>query len=809
MSARCEFKRAAFFLICVLLGVVGSLKTVTAQDIVVRPPLGFDHDDSADLTLIDIVYRGRQVAATPARFDADTISFDDPAGLIAALPGLREPDRVRRAFDRPLATNSELLCSNPIPAQDCNFIQTSTVAVIFDEARLSAEVFISSRFTTRLDPRDQFVPPPTVAPAVLSFVDTRTAYNFDTDQSVGNHRVRAVAGRGRIALRAEGFADADFSGQVTAMYATHSGEDRAWSAGLLPPRATGGLARSRRMFGFRFGTLLDSRTDRNQLLETPIEVSVAQSATIELQRDGQTLDVQQIEPGQTQLETRRLPPGSYAIDLIIKEGGQTRTETRFYSSNARLPPANAPRWYVELGNAVPLRRRSDGFEDDDPTAIALGWAQRLGPNLGVRADGFLSNEVSFLELETGFRAAAWRGDASMLLADDGGTGFAIQLNGDLLGYQMRSSYRSLDRSDDTIIASSDAFDPIPNSFEQGSVSVSRSGRFGRFGARGFYRKNSAGRVSWFGGPYADVPVFNARTWRLNLNARAELGSDRNSVFFGVRLAKRFGDRQRIQLSSRIDTRTVNPHADERVSTQLQHETEIRVAQQWAPKVDSSVFAGVRYEDVWGARVGADIRAPWVRANLDARHNYQRQNTGLLSLETGAILNAAGVSFAHRDAETGARVSLLGPRGLPAPVLVDGARRVVSQTGQTSFVPLEAYTVADVGIQPASSDDLAYDQSADRFVAYPGNVIQVRRALEPVRIFVGQLVDQAGQPIANALLRRGAIIGKTDSAGYYQIDGAAGQSITAETVTDSRCTFVIADHQDTDRAFIDLGRTICD
>lgn len=779
-----------------------------AQTLTGQPPPGFEAMAETNRTLIDIVYRGRVIAVSLASFDQTTLTFEDPSGLAAILPNVRDTEIIEEALSKPLETNAGLLCSNSDAGPGCGIVQPRDVAIIFDVANLRAELFINPRYSVQIDPRYQFLPPPTISPGLLSRFNTRTAYDHENDRFVGNHTIRAIAGRGRMALRGDGFADASGSGQVTAMYATHSGEDRAWSAGLMPPQASPGLARSWRLFGVRFGTLTDSRLDRDQLNATPIEVSVSQSATIELQRDGQTLDVQQIEPGQTQIETGRLPAGSYSLDLLINEGGVTRTETRFFSTNSQLPPQNAPRWYVELGNAVPLRRRSDGFEDTDPPAIAFGWAQRVGPNWGVRADGFFGSEVSFAEVATSVRAAGWTGDLALTGSDQGAFGLSISGSTDMLGWQVRGSYRDLDPGETDPSLSSDVYSPFPDGFRQADLSLNRQLKIGRIGARGFYRENAAGESFWFAGPYADLSVLERDKWRLNFNARAELGAETNALFLGVGLARSFGARDQFRSTTRVDSFSQRDRATDSLTTQSRQETELRLTQSHRRSVNSALFASVRHDEDWGMRIGGSYRAPWVNARVDGRNNYQNQNTVLLGLSSGLIVDQDGVSISDRSSDAGVRVSVDGVRDAQVAVLVNGVTRAVTQTGQSTFVPLQAYAIADIAIQPSVAEDLAYDQSTDRFVVYPGNVMRVRRSVRRVTIFVGRLVLSDGTVLANATIRTGDAVSRTDSGGYFQIDGTIGQTLTVESSDGATCEVTIPDHAPTDSAFVDLGQLEC-
>lgn len=295
-----------------------------AQDIVVNPPDGFDTIVEENRTEVDILYRGLRIGASMARFSATEIVFENPDQILRALPDLRDPELVAQALARPHSVNADRLCEVNRSGPLCGFVHTKDVAVIFDQSKLQAELFISPQYTYERDPRGTFLPAPTIAPGLISAISSRAVYDFEGDRWVGNHRLRSIAGHGRFAIRGEAFATGEGDGEFTALYATHSGDDRAWSAGLIPPQSDGGLARSRRMFCVRFGTMLETRLNQKTLYATPMDVSITRAANVEIQRDGQTLDVQNLRPGDRSLDVSRLPPGSYTVDLIINEGGTTR-----------------------------------------------------------------------------------------------------------------------------------------------------------------------------------------------------------------------------------------------------------------------------------------------------------------------------------------------------------------------------------------------------------------------------------------------------------------------------------------------------
>ena len=789
-----------------------ALHPIYAQDIVIAPPEGFEAATEENRTRVDIIYRNQRVVSAMARFNTREITFENPELILTALPDLRDPELVLQALTRPLSVNSERICTPDVRLSSCGVVQTDSVAVIFNQSTLRAELFINPLYTFNRAPAGTFLPAPTISPGLISSISSRSAYDFERDSFVGNHRLRAIAGRGRFAMRGEGFATTDGSGEFTALYATHSGEDRAWSAGLIPPQSNAGLARSRRMFGVRFGTMLDTRLNSDELYATRLNVSISQSATVEIQRDGQTLDVQNLRAGDRAIDTSRLPPGSYQVDLIINEGGNVRRETRFFSTSTRLPPRGSPRWYIELGNAVPLRRRQDGFEDTDPVAVAIGWRQRVAANVGISADGFFSRDTSFFEVGGGYLSARLRADISVLASDRGTVGMSARGNAQLAGWSVNGGGQFLNTVAEDEALKASVYAPFRRAFRQANVAASRSIDWGRYGVSGLYRQDDEGRETWYVGPFLDVTLLNTRRWRLDLNMQAEQSNTLQRGYLGVRLNRTLGrwgvKARQILVSSRIDSNYTRVRRDGAKSHESVLEATAGLNQSVSPRLSVRLEGGVRRQKGLGVFARGAFSAPSVSIDLEGRRNYQNQTSALLNVNTGLALGGGGVSFTSSTEESGLRAHLRGAHDVPVSVQVDHRTRTEANAGQSAFIPLRAYALYDVGIQPGTTDNLAYDQATERLIAYPGNIVQITRSVQPVMIVIGRLVDAEGMALGNTLLRATEGLGVTDPDGYFQIDIAIGETVRATKRGGEVCTFEIPDTIDQTAPYVDLGTVTC-
>ncbi|GAB5454042.1 MAG: fimbrial outer membrane usher protein TcfC [Henriciella sp.] len=804
-----QWGRCLFWLVSIAALSYGA----AAEDVIITAPLGWETNAQDDFTIVDVFLNGRKVAAAPARFNSQTIKFEDPAGLAELLPGLRDTEMIARALARAHATNEDYLCGAEAPPKPCDYIYPIDVALIFDPGRLQVEIFINDLHMFSRDSRARHLPPPTVATGLITSFDTRTAYDFDSNRFIGTHHIAAIAGRGRKSVRARVFANTRSQARLQSLQTTHVGDQTAWTVGLQNPPSGGPLSRSRQLIGLRWGSTLLTRMDKAQLNASPVEISVAQSATIEIQRDGQTLDVQQIEPGQTQLDTTRLPSGSYGIDLVIDEGGEVRTETRYYSTSSRLPPIDAPQWYLEAGQAIPFSNQDGFFITGETPVLSIGRHQRIGANTALKLDATLTDDIAYFETALTAQAQSLSGTLSVAAADDGTYGVSAKANGQLSKWSFNGFYRKLAVAEPIGSTESAAYVPFVTSFEQASVSANRRSRWGRLGLRGFFRKGSTGKASWFGGPFVDVTLLERRRWRLNVSLRQEWGSDRETRFFGVRVSKSFDRpsqfKPRIYTQARHDAyRTKNADTSETSNITFSEAT-ARTDLNRTNVSRTSVFGALRHDGQLGARASVNYSSPRLHARLDGRRAYQNQNTALLDMRSGLVFASNGVSFVSTREESGAHVSVKGPVGHSVGVQVDHQTRSVAKSSGHAFVPLKSFSIYDVGIQPERTRNLDYEQHTDRLVAYPGNVIQLVRSVRPITIIVGRLIDKEDAAISSAFLDvQGNTLGMTDRDGYFQIDASPGDTLIARQSAEESCEVILPSYSDPSDVYFDAGSLTC-
>lgn len=437
----------------------------------------------------------------------------------------------------------------------------------------------------------------------------------------------------------------------------------------------------------------------------------------------------------------------------------------------------------------------------------------MGSNIGISADGFLSHDTSFLEIGGTYLDERMTVHVSALASDQGTLGASVGGNGRLAGWSINGGLRYLNT-----VAADEArgpalYAPFQRDFTQANIAATRSRDWGRYGVRGHYRRNNDGRESWYFGPFLDVTLRRADRWRLGLNVQAEQSDVRQSAFLGLRLNRsigKLGNRDpQIDLSTRIDSQFSQTNSRGAKSREAIAEVNAALNQGVSARSRFGLDGGVRNQDGLGVFARGKLTTPWIRGDIEGRRKYQNQTSALLNFSTGLVLGGGGLFFSDSAEESGLSIHLSGTQKVPVSVQVDRQTRLTTRAGEEGYVPIRSYALYDVGIQPSTPDDLAYDQSTERLVAYPGNVLNIRRSIQPVLIVVGRLVDAQGSAKSGLTLRASEVLGQTDSDGFFQIDVAIGQTVRATVSGNEICAFSIPSDVEPTAPYIDLGETVCD
>ncbi|HHL42953.1 MAG TPA: hypothetical protein ENJ42_04985 [Hellea balneolensis] len=783
----------------------------------IKAPPGFEIDEVEQETIIDVLVNGKKVASTAVKFDDKTISFNDPDGLANLIPAVREHSIIADALRVPLDQNHDLACSQTDPKPQCGYMQPDIVGVIFSPDKLEAQIFISELYTYSRDSRARYLPPPTKGAGMIIGVNGRGFHDFNSDRTTLNSNVDLIAGYGRTHFRADMFATSQGGANMRGASLNYTRRTREASAGFLSYRNGSTLARSDRLAGVRIGSTLKTRLDQASLRAADIPILVTASARVETFRDGKLIDIQRVEPGQTTLDTTRFPGGSYEITIKITEDGNTREETRFFTSGSQLPPTGAPQWYVEAG--LPTQNSSQGsfFPNLNKNPVVnAGYSKRMNSSLGLEGKLSASKSDQYAEGSVFFIGPNYSLTGGLIGSADGDYGGFANVNYRKAKWQVSGNYRDVRTADDIGIIVGGRYDPFPQSFRQVSLRTSYQLKNGRIGLRGFYRQTGTRADTYFGGPFVEYNMLKTKKNRLTLSANLETGNTRSSYFVGLRLnttLKAPKPKQRLNLNAQTSFRSNTPKPDGMTRTREIAEAILRLTTSGAGGHSSEYFAGARYDDSdIGLKAGLKKRTSVGNLGLEVRHNYQRQSNLFADITTGLAIGPGNIAAFPQFNDSGVFVNIDGNSDTRFSVLSRGSGRQIASSSRTAFVPLNAFDLHDISIKPTEASDIDYENHADRLVLYPGNIPVVHRQANSVTILIGRVTKLNGDPVGFSAINTTKKLGVTDGDGFFQIDYVGDEYLDISKNGKALCKVNIAAAM-TDlksrQAFIDVGDITCE
>ncbi|WP_236665369.1 fimbrial biogenesis outer membrane usher protein [Aeromonas hydrophila] len=203
------------------------------------------------------------------------------------------------------------------------------------------------------------------------------------EQRSGRYNLMAQGSIGQWTPLLEGEVSQSGSGQaaqhhVQQLYAEHEGTGHFYRLGYFSPYAQG-LVRQPTLFGGGTPTVLgvmlgDSDTlliEQGQASTTPVYVTPSRPGMVEIYRDGQLINSQQVLSGLQALDTKVLPTGIYEVELRVLEDGQVTERRRemIYKPMNWQNPDESWRFNLFVGQQT---RLFSNWEEDTARPLSSG-----------------------------------------------------------------------------------------------------------------------------------------------------------------------------------------------------------------------------------------------------------------------------------------------------------------------------------------------------------------------------------------------------------------------------------------------------
>ncbi|MEO3990612.1 TcfC E-set like domain-containing protein [Pseudocitrobacter cyperus] len=472
----------------------------TANARIDKIPPGFEVIVLGQQEYVDVYLAGRHLGKFFATVNIDTVKFEAPQKIIAAM-ALDDDDKshlpeLTARLSQPLARNGELACSSINNSPGCGYLNPDDVALIYNDEQNAVTLFLNKSWYPDNSKNLMYLTPAHDESVVNAFIhqqdlnvaiqdDFKSAYLQGTG-ALGVTENSYIGGYWSL-NSSESDGETETSADVNELYYRYDFLSRLYvQGGRMDSRGLFNLDGGNFNFSFlpldafdgvRAGSTL-SYLNREQASQgTPVTVLLSRSSRVDAYRDNQLLGSFYLNGGNQTLDTSSFPAGSYTLQLKIYESNQlARTEMVPFTKTGNLSDGHI-QWFIQAGKLADTSDY-DEQERDNATAAQAGIRFPVTTQsemmLGVASvDNDFSAEINghvvpplgdfgFLDLQSGF-----------FYNDQGGRGNLQQLNWRIGSGPAINFYRK-DTSGGQCSGDSNADDYDLNCFESISAGITQN-----------------------------------------------------------------------------------------------------------------------------------------------------------------------------------------------------------------------------------------------------------------------------------------------------------------------------------------------
>ncbi|MEM7400406.1 MAG: TcfC E-set like domain-containing protein [Pseudomonadota bacterium] len=752
------------------------------------PPPGFEDLVQPQTTEVDVIYGDEKLGTTLATFTPDSIELFSPQEVVELIPHLLNPEIIAQNLTGQLNTNANAVCVSELQRK-CGIIEPNIAGVIFDESRFHLHVFVNK---LQLQPQgivsNKFLPK-IKTPKFSSTSSFSSSFSGEDGNNSYTSGASHIFSHGQSRLQTIW----DYSDTRNFNLEAFSFKnDNAGSAKELgyyeSDTQFSSFTNTLDIVGARIYGSTRTRADLDYSQATEIFLFLNSRSQVEVFREEKLIDGGIYDTGNQQLNTLRLPSGSYPITLRITDSaGTVREEEYFFVKTSILAPLDQPLHYFEVGLLEKDTSNNDLPSLSDSELFRLGTAYRLSNNFGASAELLHSKDTSILQGGVAYFGSGYVLQNNTMFGADGERG--IQLLG-----QFRFKDISLNMDYRQIESNVEEFDEIevrilPEDFSQGNISASIPLSRGNLIVRTQYRDRKAEEASTSYGLDYRYPLFYRNRYSIEANLSTFYEESDYNFQAGLRITKtqpgqNFSVRPRYLLTKNNDDTDQGfvLFANANKSIEDPSYGELSVGTFLSEELERSTF-GVRGENI--SSFGR-IDTQFEHVNDNERGSYLRyrgnQNTNLLT-------NDGQIAFGgERNTNSGVILDIKGQnKNEPFEIYVDGQPKGTAKVGKKTVLALAAFKTYNISIRSNSDELLHFDEGINKVTLYPGNVETLVYVVNPITVLITRVNLIDGTPASRLRIENAIGYAVTDQDGWLQAEISGNDPLKLTKSGNLACT----------------------
>jgi len=783
-------------------------------------PAGFEALSQPQTTMLDIYFAGRSIGSTMATFSAKSVVIENPIEIVSSIPRLKEAEKVMSALSGPLSPNAHLVCPEDPDladdgAKDCGKLEPEIAGVILDESKFRLDVFVSPDFLDVYElgiPR--YLPKSDAGPSLVSSFAAATS-GSEKSNHVYNLRNQTIFGMGEARVRANSAYSSTNQFFIDTVTGEYDDQGVRYSGGMFRSLGMDNVGELK-MIGGRYTTTTDTRMDLDVGFGNQLVIFLPRPAQIDIVKDGRLIGTRFYEAGNQTLDTSQLPDGAYDVTLRIRESGaEPREETHFYIKTASLPPKDAPLYFVE-GGVVLSETKPHWAQLTGVPIVHAGALFRLDDSYGVGGDLITSEHQAVGEIRGFYFAKNFRARASGVLSSelDLGVNASATGNFDKLTYSLSLRRTWSGPTNSSTARGERMFDPISGSTTQGRANIGYPWANGQWGFQTLVQDSSGSDITYSFGPSVTYPLFRSGAWGGVL--RVDAARTQDETVATARVQVRFNEPSySVGVTSSVQYDDVRSGANADSSDKMDADTSIGGGWRDQDLIPGDLsLTGSYYGETKKrtARLGASYLSNWGRYSLDSDRNWGSGTPATRFSGNAAssfVTDGTSIAFGGRDRrDSGVVVALTGTaEDAEFNVLVDGSPHGTVRVGQELPLMLSPFKSYNVRVEPAGGDFVDFDSTQKSVTLFPGTVMTVSWAVNPIVAVFGKIVRPDGTPVKFARIEGATNGAFTDDFGFFQAELAEAGELVFRPTVGPPCKVVVKSLP-TDQVYADLKELVC-
>jgi Mat/Ecp fimbriae outer membrane usher protein len=705
-------------------------------------PVGFEAWFEAQRVALDVFYGGRYLLTTLAEYHNGEVTLLQSAQVAARIPGALDVELLSSLLAQPLAANAERVCGadqQPL----CGRVDTGSVALIFDETRIRADLFVHrSLLAAQKESDPRYLPEGEQQRPTL----VQNLSSLYTNDDNGNERFSLFgttrAGRNGHHLFSDWVSTSEQDLSVDQLGYRHDLRDHLITVGLFE---TGydmlrGMRRDM-LAGAGIERSMLRRTDLDSIISTPIDLFLPMRSRVDIFRDERLIASGFYEAGNQRLDTSRLPAGAYLIDIVTTDAaGNTSSEQQLFVKSTVLAPPGESLWFAEVGK-VHRRTALDLWPEELDVMLARGgyrWRQMSWLGLGVA--GAATEENALGEVSANLLLDRFEAGGEIYHSSAGGWGVGARAV-TRLGRHTFSMNSRRSRADPEPGPDEAPYRLIDDSRWLHSAQwISRVSQQGNLSVTASYRN-----TGFTDGNSHSISARYSHNLRLASADSLTLGAELGNVdgdYRGSLSAQWRGGSRNLRHSARLQW-SASEIDGNRDGVSANVAARWRDGDRWQDDVNAGIAAQID-ESTLGVTADANHDSEFGRGRAAVSHTRRDAFDTTQYLLGYDISLLAGEDWLPRPGggpsrgEAGVILDLRDAPGGKVDVYANGQRQFTARGGRQVPLTLSAYREHRISIIDRGTDLVSVDSEPRQLVLYPGDVGTLRWTMQRIHIIVGRL-----------------------------------------------------------------------